>query len=71
MGKILNTHFNQKKPAWLYMSEIVGKARSITRGKEGCCIMLKGWIQQEDNNNLKFFRYLILIDLKHKKRESW
>lgn len=48
MGEMQHAHINQKKPGWLCMSEIVGKAGSITRGKEGHCIMLKGWIQQKD-----------------------
>lgn len=42
MGELHHAHINQKKPGWLYTSEIVYKAGSITRGKEGHCMMLKG-----------------------------
>lgn len=48
MREMHHAHINQKKPDWLYASEIVCEAGSITRGKERHCITLKGWIQQED-----------------------
>ena len=54
--KIIHANENQKKAgvAILISDKIDFKLETITRYKEGHCIMIKGSIQEEDKNNCKY-----------------
>ena len=54
--KIFHANGNQKKAgvAILIADKIDFKIKTITRDKEGHSIMIKGSIQEEDNNNCKY-----------------
>ena len=66
--KIFHANGNQKKAgvAILVSDKIEFKIKNVTRDKEGHYIMIKGSIQEEDNNNYKYTRTQHKSSLIHK-----